>query len=90
MAKQKQIEIYELAKRKALSDYIETSLNLANCKTPSNEAQFYIALNKLYLYFPNLSEIGYDKLSDIDNTAESQSDFPRNTIELLAKQIKKQ
>ena len=89
LAKQKQIELYDLAKRKSLSDYIEASLTLANNKTLENETQFYIALNKLYIYFSDLSKFDYDKLSDINYKAEYQSDYSHELVEQLAKQIKK-
>lgn len=88
-SKQKQIEIYELAKRQALSDYIEASHRLATTHIPENEAKFYITLNKLFLFFPNLPKDDFRKLSEIYSDSEDQSLCSYELIEKLSKQIKK-
>ena len=87
--KQKQIENYELAKRKALSDYIEASHIFSTNHVPENEANFYIALNKLFLFFPDLSKDDFQKLSETYSSSEEQNHFSHKLIEKLSKQINK-
>lgn len=88
-AKNQRLEIYELAKRQALSDYIESSHKVATTHTPENEAKFYIALNKLFLFFPDLPKDDFRKLSEIYSDSEDQSLCSYELIEKLSKQIKK-
>lgn len=87
----KQIENYELSKRKALENYITASFNLSANKNATTEANFFIALNNLYLYFPEIDTISYDDLSSFSCSSgidESSYSFQK-VIKNLSKQIKK-
>lgn len=85
------IEIYELSKRKALENYITASFNLSANKTADTEANFFIALNNLYLYFPEIDNISYDDLSSFPyvSSIDESSYLFQKVIKNLSKQIKK-
>jgi len=89
--KTKQIEIYELTKRKALENYITASFNLSASKNANTEADFFIALNNLYLYFPEIDTIPYDDLSSFPYSSkiDESSYLFQKVIKNLSKQIKK-
>lgn len=87
----KQIENYELSKRKALENYITASFNLSANKNTDTEANFFVALNNLYLYFPEIDTISYDDLSSFPYSSgiEESSCLFQKVIKNLSKQIQK-
>lgn len=87
----KNIEFYKLSKRKALENYITASFNLSANKTADTEANFFIALNNLYIYFPKLKNISYDDLSSFPYASkiDESSYLFQKVINSLSKQIKK-
>lgn len=88
-ANNKRLEMYELAKREALSEYIKALYTASSCNSPENISNYFICLNNLRLYFSNLNELDYNDLTDIDKDIYYQDYKSHKTIELLAKQIKK-
>lgn len=90
-SKMKKVEIYELAKQKALREYISASFNYISFKNQENEVKFFTALNNLYIYFPNIHDINYDDLSSAIRSlnAESYSFYSQETFKNLSKHIKK-
>ena len=89
-SKIKRIEIYELAKRQALTDYITASYNYLSSQTTENKSKFFIALNNLYVYF-DISDFNYHDLSSAINSydCENHSYYSQKLISNLSKQIEK-
>ena len=89
-SKIKRIEIYELAKRQALTDYITASYNYLSSQTTENKSKFFIALNNLYVYF-DISDFNYHDLSGAINSydCENHSYYSQKLISNLSKQIEK-
>ena len=90
-AKIKRIENYELAKRQALLDYISASYKCISHKNHETEANFYIALNNLYVYFPNIDDIEYKDLSRAGKFTDinAYSYNSQKVMKSLSKHIKK-
>lgn len=90
-SKIKRIELYELAKRQALTDYISASFNYISSKTTENEVKFFTALNNLYIYFPKIDKIDYEDLSRATHSldASSHSFYSQKLLRNLSKHIKK-
>lgn len=88
-ARNKRMENYELAKRNALEQYINALYSKNYSKNCDNPEELYKALNKLYLYFPSLSDDDYSILEDSYGNPYTRSDNSHKTIQNLSKQIKK-
>lgn len=89
-SKIKRIEIYEVTKRQAFTDYVSASFNYLSSKTSENETKFFVALNNLYSYF-DMSNIDYQELSSAISSldCETYSYQSQKLIVNLSKQIKK-
>lgn len=85
--------MYENAKRKALSEFIEYSEDyLLNNTYVEQNVKYYVSLNKLFLYFDNIDLKTFTSFE----AATKKNDYSIATYELskivqeLSKQIKKQ
>lgn len=89
LAKQKQIELYELAKRKALEDFIKTATILRLNDSSSAIKDFYCSANNLYIYFKDIPD------EEIDNLVQYKNDnnffnLLSDITESLSEQISKE
>ncbi len=89
----KKLDMYENAKRKALSEFIEYSEDyLLNNTYVEQNVKYYVSLNKLFLYFDNIDLKTFTSFE----AATKKNDYSIATYELskivqeLSKQIKKQ
>ncbi len=89
----KKIEMYENCKKEALSNFIECAEDyLLNFNFAEQSVKYYSALNKLFIYF---SDITLDSFVPFDTASKNHSDYSTASIELskivqfLSKQIKK-
>lgn len=85
----KKLETYELAKRKALEDFIKASSNIYANNTLGSLDKFYDSINCLYIFFNNVPD-GLSSLIDLRN--ENYEDFfnvLNNYVQDLSQQISK-
>ena len=83
------LETYELAKRKALEDFIKASSNIYANNTLGSLDKFYDSINCLYIFFNNVPD-GLSSLIDLRN--ENYEDFfnvLNNYVQDLSQQISK-
>ena len=87
-SKQESIKNYELAKRKALEDFVENASKCYNSPSPSQKENYIKSANILYIYFskipPEVSDLLYNK-----NDEFFKRDLT-NIVRDLSKQITKQ
>lgn len=89
----KNLDMYENAKRKALSDFIECAEDfLLNPLYVEQSVKYYASLDKLFIYFSNIS---LDTFIPLDKASKNIDDLSTAKLELskiaqeLSKQIKK-
>lgn len=90
----KKLDIYEEAKRKALSEFIECAQDyLLNPHYVEQSVKYYASLDKLFIYFSN---INLDTFIPFDVASKDTDNISKATIELtkivqaLSKQIQKE
>lgn len=90
--KRENIKNYELAKRQALSEFIETVTNYQRHKTNSNISKYYSALNIMYIYFDISEKSIFYNLEDslLNQDIVASNHELTNIVVNLSKQIKKQ
>lgn len=91
--KVKKIEMYEEAKQNALSNFIECAEDyLLNLNFAEQSVKYYSALNKLFIYFYDISLdtfIPFDEASKNTNNYSTASIELTKIVQTLSKQIKK-
>lgn len=91
----KKLEMYELAKRKSLENFINAVSSVITIPCMENLKLYYSALNNLYIYFSikNAEDIKklnnqIDQFNDGDDSMSIQKNLNNITV-VLSKQIKK-
>lgn len=92
--KLKKIDMYEEAKRKALSEFIECAQDyLLNLEYVEQSVKYYSSLNRLFIYFTDIdltTFIPFDNACKItDNYKVAISELTK-IVQFLSKQIKKE
>lgn len=83
----KKLEIYELAKRNALENFIKSASRCFDSRTLGNLYDYYNSLNNLYIYFTNIPS----EISNLENCSGSKFTKELNNIVIkLSSQIQKQ
>ena len=92
--KLKKIDMYEEAKRKALSEFIEYSQDyLLNPHYVEQSVKYYASMNKLFIYF---TDININTFIPFDNASKNTDNYKvaifelTKIVEALSKQIKKE
>ena len=86
-AKSKNIKIYQLAKRKALEQYVKYASKCYNNSSDENVSNYIEALNNLYIYFKDVP----DKTNSL--IYQKDADFTyllTSIVQVLSKQISKE
>lgn len=92
--KLKKIDMYEEAKRKALSEFIECAQDyLLNLEYVEQSVKYYSSLNRLFIYFTDIdltTFIPFDNAcKNTDNYKVAISELTK-IVQFLSKQIKKE
>lgn len=92
--KLKKIDMYEEAKRKALSEFIDCAYDyLLNLNYVEQNIKYYSSLNKLFIYF---SDIELTTFIPFENACKSNENYKvavlelTKIVQLLSKQIEKE
>lgn len=90
----KKLDLYEEAKRKALSEFIEYAQDyLLNPHYVEQSVKYYASLDKLFIYFSNINLdtfIPFDVASkDTDNISKATIELTK-IVQVLSKQIQKE
>lgn len=85
--KLKNLEIYELAKRNALENFIKCASRCFDSRSLGNLYDYYNSLNNLYIYFSDIPS----EVSNLENLNGSKFTNELNNIVIkLSSQIQKQ
>lgn len=89
----KKLDLYETAKRKALSDFIDSAEDyLLNLHYLEQNVKYYASLNKLFLYFSDIDLTlfaPFDKACKEDNLTVATVELSKIS-QVLSKQIQKE
>lgn len=92
--KLKKIDMYEEAKRKALSEFIECAQDyLLNLEYVEQSVKYYSSLNRLFIYFTDIdltTFIPFDNASKNTNNYKVAISELTKIVQVLSKQIKKE
>lgn len=89
--KLKKLDMYEVAKRNALTNFIESAETVILSHNDDDLNNYFSSLNVLFIYFDNIYRSKFDKLSDNiknKNSSTANAELIKLTQE-LSKQINK-
>ncbi len=89
----KKLDLYEISKRKALADFIDSAEDyLLNLHYVEQNVKYYASMNKLFLYFSNLDLtlfVPFEKACKEENFSLATVELSKIS-QVLSKQISKE
>lgn len=89
----KKLDLYEISKRKALADFIDSAEDyLLNLHYVEQNVKYYASMNRLFLYFSNLDLtlfVPFEKACKEENVSVATVELSKIS-QVLSKQISKE